>query len=332
MSTSITLQPAQGMESKPPTADTTPSFTSFPHLPLEIRFMIWELCLPRRIIQFSVLALIHHRHHHPDRNTNDNMNSRIPMVTLATLLRKHHARPCRIAQVCRESRAAVLSLRRSAEVLDLPWLGQGVWFDPRTDTVLLDCDVFERYRDIWEEVRSKLSYGSGAWPGRERGVQIGFSAPLFGWHRSRPGTADVSAQDDDVVAPAATDTEDGKFRARQREWPVVMNTVYLDVTSAEACGTGLFGLFGEEQAIFIDLHNDRQLELLKGIPRSMSGLFPIQRTIERCWTGWKAYKSQSRAVSRTLVNGRSTRQTRLPHPCYQGAAQAEEDKEKVFNP
>jgi hypothetical protein len=196
---------------------------------------------------------------------------------------------CHLAEVCREAHIVAFSHRRSAaEQLGLPWLGEG-WFDPRTDTLLVDCDVFGRYRGLWEELREKLVLGSGRLVvGRGAGVRVGLGMGLAGWYRKHC----------DGYPAACADGGDGDgggtagFRIRQRTWPVVVDEIVLDLTPAEACRVGIFGLFGEERALLIELSGDPRLELLRGLP-TLGRIVGFEWMVEGASERWKKLEESS---------------------------------------
>jgi hypothetical protein len=293
------------------TNPTDLQFTDFPNLPPELRITIWELCLPQRIIPLSILALAHDSHgrdgHSPD--TDDTR----PGIT--TLLRRTLAEPrgCRVAEVCREARRVVLSRRWNAVgQLGLPWLDAdvgsgsedsrsvsvsrtGSWFDPRTDTLLVDCDVFGRYRGLWAELQDKLDLGSRSVVGRRAGVRVGFGMGLAGGEQKhREWHAGASANGDYGNAGFGS-------RIRQQTWPVVVDETVLDLTPAEAGRVGIFGLFGEERALLVELSGDPRLELLRGLP-TLGRIVGFEWMVEGALNRWRKLEEsdQLRRLGREL--------------------------------
>jgi hypothetical protein len=278
--TTTTNNPTSTMSetSTPPSPAT--SFPRFRHLPLELRLTIWELCLPSRIIPLSALILAHKNHNHQPRHCHG-------LAAVTTLLRALLARPCRISQVCRESRAAATARRQPVDALGLQWLsGPGTgdgWFDPRTDTVVLDCDVFRRYAGIWSDLRKALgmTHTTASGSSVERGcVRVGLGSELVDWCKHH---GDVSGDEIGI---------------RQQTWPVVVDKIWLSVKEASPCLWKRFGVFGEECAIFVELCAEGQLKWVDENPgiHSYAGL-DAQRIVRRASKHWKDIEDKARALS-----------------------------------
>lgn len=154
-------------------------FPQFSLLPPEIRIQIWELCLPRRIIRVGDILTAHtnatratYRYDDYDEddddnragtNTNTNTNTnpgpgrRLLLPGQAgSHLARTLSRPCAVAHVCGEARAVAARLRTPAAALGMPWLGPAAWFDPRTDTLLLDSEGAALYCAVCPEGRRLL--------------------------------------------------------------------------------------------------------------------------------------------------------------------------------
>lgn len=275
------------MDQPTSTTTTTPSSpaTSFPlfrHLPPELRVIIWEICLPSRLIPLSALVIAHKHHYLPPR--------RSATAAITKLLRSVLGKPCRISQVCRESRAVATARRQPAEELDLEWLtGPGTgggWFDPRTDTVFVDCDVFDKYTGIWHDVQQALGMTRPAPPGSssERGcVRVALANELLDWTKPR------------------SDAGSAETGIRQRAWPVVMDKIWLSMSVDTACSKGRFGVFAEECTLLIELCDDTRLEWVdqhRTMP-SLKGL-DSQTLVQRALKRWEEVENKFRVVSRDV--------------------------------
>lgn len=283
------------------------SFSRFGRLPAELRFIIWELCLPTRIIPLSVLVVAHQQRHLPHRRGSP----------IARLLKTLLAQPCRISQVCRESRAVATSRRQHAEALDLAWLGRGSWLDPRTDTLLLDCDVFKRYRSLWRQIRRALARGAG--PAGSSGpnrVHIAMCEDLAGYECKSANH--YAAEEGDVIA-------DGEITAsgfRQRTWPVVMDKIWLRMTEDVACTTGLFGVFGEEHTVLVHVRDGARLGLLEELRGlHVDRVIDARQLVRRALDRWKKRCSKFWSLSREVGFAGSEEEWRLtrfgPYPVIQ---------------
>jgi hypothetical protein len=279
--TTTTNDPTSTMASTAPSPPT--SFPHFRHLPLELRLSIWELCLPSRFIPLSALILAHKNHSHQPRRYH-------ALAAVTTLLRALLARPGRISQVCRESRAAATARRQPVDALGLQWLsGPGTgdgWFDPRTDTVLLDCDVFRRYAAIWSELQKALgmTHTAASGSGVERGcVRVGLGGELVDWCKRH---SDVSGDEIGI---------------RQQTWPVVVDKIWLSVKGDPACLDGRFGVFGEECGILVELGDETRLNWMDENPAmySYTGL-DTPRLMRRAMKQWKDIEDKVRPLSREV--------------------------------
>ncbi|KAI1411769.1 hypothetical protein F5Y13DRAFT_165000 [Hypoxylon sp. FL1857] len=113
--------------------DMTPRFPQFMRLPPEIRFMIWELALPRKILCLEEI----------DRDTEDHSFASYQFVTSSP--------PPPVAQVCRESRTVACRTGRLMPIRNavvyppditpgkMPsWCRtQWAWYDPSLDSLYL---------------------------------------------------------------------------------------------------------------------------------------------------------------------------------------------------
>lgn len=281
--TTTTNDPTSTMSQTSTPPSPAASFPHFRHLPLELRLSIWELCLPSRFIPFSALILAHKNHNHQPRRYH-------ALAAVTTLLRSLLARPCRISQVCRESRAAATARRQPVDALGLQWLsapgtGNG-WFDPRTDTVLLDCDVFRRYAAIWSELQQALgmTHTAANGPSAERAcVRVGLGGELADWCKRH------------------SDVRGDEVGIRQQTWPVVMDKIWLSVKEDLASLEGRFGVFGEECGILVELGDEAQLKWVDEHPaRHLYTGLDTPRLVRRALKQWKDIEDKVRALSREV--------------------------------
>ncbi|KAK4040131.1 hypothetical protein C8A01DRAFT_46527 [Parachaetomium inaequale] len=273
------------------------TFHLFPRLPPEIRALIWELCLPHRIIPLSKLVIAHrHRADPPgDRRGNNNMDT-------AKFLKRYLVPACLIAQVSRESRAVATLCRQPADKLGLPWFGRGHWVDPRTDTILLDCDVFGRYRALWHQLRRKL-FGRG--PPGSRQVQVALSREMAGWYEtwSKAEQPPQGAEEgDDDGSSDGGNLEDPVPGMQQSTWAVVMERISLFVREGEA-RTVMFGRLGEDRWELVDMEVCGE-----GIPERLAEIrskYPCrtrsaQQTVDEARNHWRRDHDNIIAMSRDV--------------------------------
>jgi hypothetical protein len=266
--------------------DTTPNetFPLFPRLPPEIRALIWELCLPCRLIPLSKLVIAHrHRRDPPgDHRGNNNMDT-------AKFLKRHLVPASLVGQVCRESRAVATLCRQPADKLGLPWLGRGHWVDPRTDTILLDCDVFGQYRRLWHQLRRKL-FGQSGPPG-SRQVRVALSKEMAGWYETwiKAGQPQVPGQEGDDDSSDDGDPEVPVPKMQQSAWPVVMEWISLYVREGEARMV-TFGQLGEErwELVGMDASGDGTPERLAEIrAKYPSRTRSARKTVDEARKHWR---------------------------------------------
>ncbi|KAL2167879.1 hypothetical protein VTG60DRAFT_666 [Thermothelomyces hinnuleus] len=253
---------------------TTTTTTTFPQsrlLPPELRFTIWELCLPQRIIPLSILVLAHEQHTAATSTTTNKENHQASPEE-NRLIRSTLARPTLIAHITRESRAVALSLRRpAAQALGLPRLdagggGGGGWLDPCTDTFLVDCDVAGVYASLWARWRSELLLLAERRCRFRVGVRNGETGRCWAFFGGGVGEAGPG----------------GIVRV-----PVVVLEVALYMTPAEACASGLFGLLGEGCGVFIDLRDEGQLERLFAVQGKRLWGRNLRSAVQRAGTRWR---------------------------------------------
>ncbi|AEO59800.1 hypothetical protein MYCTH_2128884 [Thermothelomyces thermophilus ATCC 42464] len=237
------------------------TFPQFRRLPTEIRVMIWELCLPQRVIRLSSLVIAHSHHHYHDAALDP---------TIERLLRFVFSRSCLVSYVCRESRAVATMRRVPVTDLDLPWLGRGTWFDPRTDTLMLDCDVFFAHSRFWLQLRRKLFPGPRVATSR---VRLAVVKDLATWYfnylqlRHRQGSDQNDRRDrpdegDGAPLPAI----------RQISWAVEMKEVYLPLPMRDvAIRAGWAGPLREAACRQVEVRQGGLLERLErlAIPHVM---------------------------------------------------------------
>ncbi|KAL2268411.1 hypothetical protein VTJ83DRAFT_3257 [Remersonia thermophila] len=226
--------------------DMTTSFPQFSGLPAELRAKIWELCLPRRLIPFSAIALAH------DKGVNEK-NLKWSDSVFGRYLWDLLGMPCLIEQVCREARDTARSCRMYAVgELQMPWLGKASYIDPRTDTILIDCDVRIRYRVVWRLVQETLGLGIRR-PGRDKHcVSVGIMSEYVRYKHQ-------------WNLPGEVPPEEAPLPFRHRTWPIVMCVIYLDLPKETAKACGKFGLFGEERGALIPIRKRGDLAFLHGI-------------------------------------------------------------------
>ncbi|KAH6623248.1 hypothetical protein F5144DRAFT_539262 [Chaetomium tenue] len=236
---------------------TETSFPRFPSLPREIRAQIWELCLPRRLIPLSTLAIA--RDHRNAAAETDPSQPGSDDPAIQTMIDKVMPRACRIAQVCREARIIALSQRESTAELGLLWLGRENWFDRRTDMLYVDCDVRERHKEIWEELRAKVVVGDWEGRGYGGGGGGGVRVALCNHMVKRWTPTDPPAP----VLPVMELGVATRRGIRQKSWPVVMDRLTPGIGWKSPAGLGMFGLFDEECVTLLDASEDEQGGLLE---------------------------------------------------------------------
>ncbi|KAL2151179.1 hypothetical protein VTH82DRAFT_6277 [Thermothelomyces myriococcoides] len=240
------------------THQTFPMFRGFP---TEIRVMIWELCLPRRMIRLSSLVIAHSHYHYHEAALDP---------TIERLLRFVFSRACVVSHVCREARAVATMCRVPVADLGLPWLGRGTWLDPRTDTLLLDCDVFFAHAHLWQLLRRKLFPGVAA-PNRVRlAVVKDLATWYFNYLNQRPPQQQQqqqqrgSEQDEYHHHRPEEDDEAPLPPIRQVSWPVEMKEMYLPQPMREvAIRAGWAGPFHEAACRQVEVRPGGPLERLE---------------------------------------------------------------------
>ncbi|KAK4182232.1 hypothetical protein QBC35DRAFT_548714 [Podospora australis] len=148
---------------KPNRAKAGTQFPQFANFPPEIRQLVWEACLPRRIIRWEDLT----QWELQAAWCRDNLRRDSGEITQSALALFRH--PV-ISWVNRESRYMAFLHRKCIDHLRDPRFGNA-WFDPRTDTVLLNWPMssVSRPKDspqirasLDETLKAGVTFGLGA--------------------------------------------------------------------------------------------------------------------------------------------------------------------------
>lgn len=220
-------------------------FHRFPHLPLELREMVWDECIPSRLV-FHGLDFY-------DLDAFDDDAVDIP---------HNQKRPPIISQVCREARG--VALRHGSQITigtwrRRPWrrrpgrrrrrygherLGttEKAWFDTRKDTFLLCDSEFRQsanrsacWLDISNDAVAAIRTSDRLAcldSGRER-IHNEYTINMLGSEWLQKADVAYVVEKHDVVAPLSA-----------------------------LVGSGLFGLFGENRAILVDLDDRKTFDKL----------------------------------------------------------------------
>ncbi|AEO68201.1 uncharacterized protein THITE_2089695 [Thermothielavioides terrestris NRRL 8126] len=174
------------------------------------------------------------------------------------------------------------------------------WIDPRTDTLLVDCDIGTEHRAIWEQLREHLPLMLPGCGGGERGggprQGAGVGISVRAWHWMESAMSWISAD---------SKLDGSRLGAGGRpQVDVVLLEVELDLTAADARASGLFGLLGEDRAVFVPLSDRRQLErLFKVQDRRLWGqdLRLAVRSALASWMEWHASEMQGPGAAKALL-------------------------------
>ncbi len=212
------------------------TFPLFPHFPPELRLLIWDLCLPpTRLIPMSLLTAAYQQRQPGEHPAPASVLTRI--LTVLT-------QPVPIAAVCREARRAAHTQRRVLGELGVAWL-KGIadhgYFDPRFDTILVDCDVFGHYAEAWGDLCAALKCG------QKGGVGVAVRHQVLDF----PKPAKKKRMETEEEGPGLG--------------PVMVGDAVLLVTDKEAMEGGCFGLFGEGRSAIFDIRSVAERARLDGL-------------------------------------------------------------------
>lgn len=198
--------------------ETSKVFPQFQQLPIEIRLMIWQECLPSRVIEIDFPA---------DRN-------RPYKCTLVWPNRQTRLPPA-LTKVCRESRYVALKHRLKEEYPDEEYPDDPIrWFSPRLDTVFMhwkETDTIDMYPDI-----NRI--------------------PELFWYadRCRAAGIDASIMHEFDKGRGHTDWKDPflEIIAQRNDYLVCLEVVTIHATRAAAAESGLFGLLLDAPIQLVD--------------------------------------------------------------------------------
>lgn len=222
------------------------SFHCFPRLPKEIRRAIWRQCLPRRLLEFDVPR--------PDiicEDLPEELQGTVSCELSSTTAL--NSRPPLITQVCFEAREVAFETGRLANFRDL-WDGYNVnvwgtgtpmrrsWFDPMRDAIHLHWEpLYDAEWTISENpIPVVLSLGASAAQGAS-----------FTWES----------------ATSSDDSMQLLKQAGQSYMLCVYRPVSIHACHKDAVGSGLFGLFGEERVVLVDVGDDARIRLFDDFNR-----------------------------------------------------------------
>ncbi|KAK2590720.1 hypothetical protein QQS21_011591 [Conoideocrella luteorostrata] len=255
------------------------SFHSFPKLPPELRFLIWQLCLPHRTPEEDVPYFLL-----------DGNESR--QACWAESSTYQNAQPPTIAFVNRESRSVAFEQGHERDTTEKAWVLSG-WTDPPRhywnpfkNTSLGSIWVQPR-RDAWLQLNwTRLLYhhmlsdfddfspiGTFLWLGKDLGLPHSVVADII-----LPFSLEVLLDGDDGADASKSpsfefewneefikhyDTRELAFATLDAERPnslgTVMAAVSLHITREEALMSGLFGLLGDAPVQVVDFNDTARL-------------------------------------------------------------------------
>ncbi|EEP79266.1 predicted protein [Uncinocarpus reesii 1704] len=237
------------------------SFHYFPRLPLELRRLIWKLCLPHRIAEEDT----------PDFLLDGNESRQ---ACYGDRITHQNAQPPTIAFVNRESREVALENGHRLELDDTTSLA-AIWVQPRRDVLHLN---WTRLRYIvWGNADDPASpIAMYLWRAEDLGMQPSVVAeiirpfslkalfdhpdgadacdnPWFLYHRSR----------NQEVSDIAYCAESPSFSRLD----VTMSAVSLHITRKTALRSGLFGLLGDAPVQMVDVGDEARLKEFQALYR-----------------------------------------------------------------
>ncbi|KAK6951307.1 hypothetical protein Daesc_007839 [Daldinia eschscholtzii] len=224
--------------------EIVPTFTRFSDLSPELRHMVWELCLPSRLVQMHDSA---HRKNQSCRPIGR------PHTTPPSL-----PVPPMIAHVCRESRAIALMHGRVEETA---FWETPVWFNRKTDRIHLDEDYYRQWslrdEDTEPQGMEILAYDRSIPLSIERTIVLGHN-PLYPIGSEYPIWA-------------------LERLVEREECDVVLAHTTMFMKHEHAVESGLFGNFAEESPAFINVKDAKQIAALV----ATCDMVPVRRSSTR---------------------------------------------------
>ncbi|OIW22696.1 hypothetical protein CONLIGDRAFT_650371 [Coniochaeta ligniaria NRRL 30616] len=231
--------------------DTTvhSNFPRFISFPLEIREMIWEDCLPHRVIDMDMPTS---ESQTPDIVPEELWSKPFCSWTDSRQWWAHASCPPLIARVCRESRRVAL---RNGQWLPVPSYDP-LWLDPARDVLHLNWNTYvDRFH--YPFTKGIITFLAKAPASRVSITDNLTNALPFSRFND---WADEEAQDEDCEPPIPDQLE------QRRSYEVCLGTVIIHVTGTEEerrdriIESGLFGFFGEKQVEIVDATDRAKLQ------------------------------------------------------------------------
>jgi len=256
-------------------ASSTLEFHLFPRLPLEIREVIWQLCLPHRVCELDYIQanVLYDGIDEPwpcELSETTTINSRPPIVT----------------RICRGSRA--VAFRKGGFLsngddrpLHAQWqnlANEKPWLDLSRDTLHVNwtqvCDADYNYDPIGHPLRN-LVYEAGD---RTRGVSI-MVEYLELSDQARYGVPSANYdrdlfRDPDVGGPVPLGQYGRPLSTGQlinlealqqlSTWHIVIRVLVIHCEDRKAASSGLFGLLGDARVQVVGMEEEQRLtEMLR---------------------------------------------------------------------
>ncbi|KAJ5157716.1 uncharacterized protein N7482_008816 [Penicillium canariense] len=218
-------------------------FTLFVRLPAELRTMIWELCLPSRVVEIN-------HPHWPKLHCGSNWASR------------HNSLPPAIAHVSSEARGVAEKLALTNKDLDPgnSLLGR-FWFQPLKDTIMMYRPDFVLFQEANNDGGLSLQSLKDL-EKLARGTAIYFDQTYM-WYYPREDWDECHS----IQSAPVTGWDDPLL---------IMYAIPIHATTAQVIASQLFGNFGDECIKLSDpldsqlMERYRQLCLQSGLPQSAS--------------------------------------------------------------
>lgn len=206
------------------------SFTYFPRLPAELRRMIWEFCIPRRVVELEIPIKSVLPETNCDLSWTNRQTSASPLIT----------------RVCRESRKVALEnggpLQDYSEPIQINfnWKETDAWFCPKYDIVAWYWRHEQQVDYELEVAGDPLSYF----------VHYAMQAQgaLILAHHIYPFLYFNPSGD----APPALEEVDLMQLSRLKSIMVCVKMLGIHVTAEEATESNLWGVTGEEMIQMVD--------------------------------------------------------------------------------